>query len=78
MIMFLTYTFLKMKKIILMLVLAVFCSLSAVAQTSGYRFIEASDLNIIGKLFDDTPNPYHRVDTVKFKGFTKSENNQVR
>ena len=32
MIMFLTYTFLKMKKIILMLVLAVFCSLSAVAR----------------------------------------------
>ncbi len=26
----------------------------------------------------DTPNPYHRVDTVRFKGFTKSENNQVR
>lgn len=78
MIVYLTYNLLKMRKIILILALAVSCSLYAGAQTAGYRFIEASDLNIIGKLFDDTPNPYHRVDTVKFKGFTKSENNQVR
>lgn len=27
---------------------------------------------------DGTPNPYHRVDTVKYKGFTASENRQVR
>ena len=31
---------------------------------------EASDLTLIGKLFPDTPNPYHRIDTVKYKGFT--------
>ena len=43
-----------------------------------YTFTEASDLTLIGKLFPDTPNPYHRVDTVKYKGFTKSENLQVR
>ena len=42
-----------------------------------YTFTEASDLNLIGKIID-TPNPYHRVDTVKYKGFTKGENNQVR
>ena len=34
--------------------------------------------NLIGKILEDTPNPYHRVDTVKYKGFTKSENRQVR
>ncbi|MGN1232574.1 MAG: SGNH/GDSL hydrolase N-terminal domain-containing protein, partial [Candidatus Cryptobacteroides sp.] len=67
-----------MKKITLTLVLALACSLYAGAQTAGYKFIEASDLNIIGKIHNDTPNPYHRVDTVKFKGFTASENNQVR
>lgn len=39
---------------------------------------EASDLTLIGKLFPDTPNPYHRIDTVKYKGFTKNENAQVR
>ena len=43
-----------------------------------YVFTEASDLNLIGKIIEGTPNPYHRVDTVKYKGFTKSENRQVR
>ncbi len=42
-----------------------------------YSFTEASDLTLVGKLMD-TPNPYHRVDTVKYRGFTKSENRQVR
>ena len=43
-----------------------------------YTFTEAYDLNLIGKIIEDTPNPYHRVDTVKYKGFTKGENSQVR
>lgn len=43
-----------------------------------YTFTEASDLNLIGKLHDNTPNPYHRVDTIKYKGFTEKENKQVR
>lgn len=43
-----------------------------------YVFTEASDLTLTGKLFPDTPNPYHRIDTVKHKGFTKRENEQVR
>ena len=48
------------------------------AQTpSKFIYTEASDLTLTGKLMN-TPNPYHRVDTVKFKGFTASENKQVR
>ena len=43
-----------------------------------YVFTEASELNLIGKIHKDTPNPYHRVDTVKYKGFTGKENYQVR
>ena len=43
-----------------------------------YVFTEASELNLIGKIHKETPNPYHRVDTVKYKGFTKGENRQVR
>ena len=43
-----------------------------------YYYTEASDLNLIGKILDNTPNPYHRVDTVKYKGFSKGENLQVR
>lgn len=42
-----------------------------------YVFTEATDLNLIGKAFE-TPNPYARIDTVKYKGFTKSENQQCR
>lgn len=41
-------------------------------------FTDATQLTLTGKLFYDTPNPYHRVDTVRFKGFTPSENAQVR
>ncbi len=68
-----------MKRLITLIALALI-TLTAVAQTPKnvvYTFTEASDLNLIGKLID-TPNPYHRVDTVKYKGFTKGENNQVR
>ncbi len=54
--------------------------LSVAAQTPKdvvFKFTEASDLNLIGKIID-TPNPYHRVDTVKYKGFTVGESKQVR
>lgn len=61
------------------------CILLAFAPLAGqtpnnveYTFTEASDLTLIGKIHKDTPNPYHRVDTVRFKGFTKGENAQVR
>lgn len=56
-------------------------AISLCAQTPKnvvYTFTEASDLNLIGKIHEDTPNPYHRVDTVKYKGFTEGENRQVR
>ena len=56
-------------------------TISAMAQTPKdvtYVFTEASDLNLIGKIHDNTPNPYHRVDTLKYKGFTTRENQQVR
>lgn len=43
----------------------------------GIVYTEASNFTLVGKLMD-TPNPYHRVDTVVFKGFTPSENTQVR
>ena len=53
--------------------------LTATAQSKNdYNFTEASGLTMVGKLMTDTPNPYHRVDTVRFKGFTKTENKQVR
>ena len=45
---------------------------------TGYSFTEASEIGLSGKMFYDTPNPYHRVDTVKYKGMTKGENFQAR
>ena len=69
-----------MKRFITILALAIMVT-GVSAQTPKdvkYVFTEASDLNLIGKIHENTPNPYHRVDTVKYKGFTKSENRQVR
>ena len=66
-----------MKKI-LSLILFAAITMSLEAQDTKYVFTEASDLNLIGKIHPNTPNPYHRVDTVKYKGFTKGENIQVR
>ena len=48
------------------------------AAARDYKFTEASSLTLTGKLFPDTPNPYHRVDTLWFKGFTNGENLLVR
>ena len=45
-------------------------------QAQSYRFMEASTLTMVGKLLPTT-NPYHRVDTEKFKGFTPKEQMQV-
>lgn len=43
-----------------------------------YTFTEAAEIGLIGKMFYDTPNPYHRIDTVKYKGMSKGENFQAR
>ena len=72
----------EMKKLIILSALAVL-SVSVFAQNRTpknvkYNYVEASTLTLVGKLCPDTPTPYHRIDTVKYKGFTKSENKQVR
>ena len=41
-------------------------------------YTEASELTLAGKIFPDTPVPYHRVDTARFKGWTEWQNFQVR
>ena len=65
-----------MKKLALFASVLLVC-ISAGAQTPKgvkYSYTEASDLTLIGKNQEDTPNPYHRVDTVRYKGFNKVEN----
>lgn len=64
-----------MKRIILAIVIL---ALAVPAFGQDRQWTEASSLTLIGKLFPDTPNPYHRIDTVRFKGFTPKENAQLR
>ncbi|MBO4434226.1 MAG: SGNH/GDSL hydrolase family protein [Bacteroidales bacterium] len=52
------------------------CTVLAASAQNWVR-VEASDLTLVGKAFD-TPNPYHRIDTVVYKGFTKGENEMCR
>ncbi|UKI44968.1 MAG: SGNH/GDSL hydrolase family protein [Porphyromonadaceae bacterium] len=42
------------------------------------KFYDAQQFTLVGKLMPGTFNPYHRIDTVKYKGFDKKELLQVR
>lgn len=68
-----------MKRKYILLLAAVLLSAVAFGQKReiNWKRIEAAELNLVGKAFD-TPNPYHRIDTVAYKGFDKTENNQCR
>lgn len=57
----------------LFLLLAVLTFSDVAAQNdSGIRFVDAAELNIIGKL-TPTPMPYQRIDTAVYKPLTKDE-----
>ena len=60
-------------------VMALIISLAIYAQPKDVKlhFTEGYDLNLIGKIID-TPNPYHRVDTERYKGFTEGEIKQLK
>ena len=65
-----------MKK--LFVVLAAFAALCSSSYAADkWNRMEVSELGLMGKAFD-TPNPYHRIDTVKYKGFDKRENEMCR
>ena len=66
-----------MKRIFSLATAALLFIFGASAQDIKWVKVEASDLNLVGKAFD-TPNPYHRIDTVKYKGFTEGENRMCR
>ena len=67
-----------MKKFLVISLIALF-SMTMHAQKVEYVYTEAADLTLIGKLMPGkTQNPYHRVDTTLYKGFTRRENHLVR
>ena len=67
-----------MKKFLVISLIALF-SMTMHAQKVEYVYTEAADLTMIGKLMPGkTQNPYHRVDTTLYKGFTSRENHLVR
>ena len=68
-----------MSKNLLILLAAVLLpsGITSAQEADAIRYIEASELTMVGKMME-TPNPYWRVDTTRFKGFTPSESNQVR
>lgn len=61
-----------------LIALAVSTALAKPLQYGPLKHVEASALTLCGQLMPGNPNPYHRVDTVRFKGFTRAENLQVR
>lgn len=61
----------SMKRIFSLCVAALLALPGLYAQ--DYHYIEASELTLTGKVFPDTPNPYHRIDTTRFHGFNKEE-----
>ncbi len=65
-----------MKRTILVFAAVALC-LNVAAQSTAWKKVEASSLNLCGKAFE-TPNPYHRIDTCVYKGFTPGENRQCR
>ena len=52
-----------------------FWAVSVTAQDKDvkYNYVDAAKLTIVGKVFNDTPQPFHRLDTEKFKGFNEKE-----
>jgi len=69
-----------MKKLLfLALLLMVTVSAYSKQPEFKYKYVEAADLTLVGKLMPgQTRNPYHRVDTADHKGFTPRENVLVR
>ncbi len=61
-------------KRILIFCLALLMAWPAAAQV---RFVDATELTLLGQALPTT-HPYHRIDTTRYKGFTRSENQQVR
>lgn len=56
----------------------IFAALTMVLTASAQmRFVDGTELTLVGKALP-TPHPWHRIDTAAYKGFTSTENQQIR
>ena len=60
----------------LLIILSVFASIS-VLNAQEYRYTDAQTLTVVSKLLPTT-NPYHRIETSKYTGFSSGEVTQCR
>lgn len=70
-----------MKNTVLSILLSLLGVLGLFAQSEknvNFAFTDAQNLTMLGQLFPDNPNPFQRVDTTRFKGFSAGESRQVR
>ena len=58
-------------------IFSAFCLCASVTFAQEYRYTDAQQLTVVGKLLE-TQNPYHRIDSKKYEGFTSSEATQCR
>lgn len=58
-------------KLFLIPALVLFCTSAAAAEPIRYKYVEASDLTMVGKVFSKTSNPYQRVDSLMIKHVLK-------
>lgn len=65
----------NVKKFILIFVALL--SLQPLFAQENYRYTDAQKLTVVGKLLP-TSNPYHRIETAKYDGFTSGEVGQCR
>ena len=66
-----------MKKLLFAFVFLLVAAGAQARDISWNDGVEASSLTLVGKAFD-TPNPYDRIDTVRYKGFNNVENTMCR
>ena len=57
------------------IILAISLPWAVSAREPAVRYTEARDLTLVGNLFPDTPNPYHRLDTALYKGLERPDYN---
>ena len=58
-------------------ILAVACMCAQTALAQEYKYTDAQQLTVVSKLLE-TKNPYHRIETSRYDGFTSGEATQCR